>query len=233
LLPEIGIIGAGGRLGGCLCALAAELGYTVSLQGRRQSWEIRGVPQVLIDVSHPSAFPEVAAYCLREGIPLVEGVSGLPEEHLAGLRRLSQRVAVVRAANFAFGHFLQRALLEHLAGHARRWPGVGELSVQERHPAHKKDRPSATARELGGLWSALSGRPVADVASIRGGLPVSDHEVTFTLAGELLSVRHCVTDRTVAARGALRAASWVQRRGPGLWGMTDVYGEEPDHPDLT
>ena len=233
MLSDIGVIGAGGRLGSCLCAVAAESGYTVSLWGRRQGWEARGVPQVLIDVSHPSAFPEVVAYCLREGVPLVEGVSNLPDEFQAWLRRLSERVAVVQAANFALGHFLQRALVEHLAVHVRRRPGAGEFSVQERHPTHKQDRPSATARELGRLWSSLTGRPAADVASIRGGLPVSDHEVTFTLAGELVSMRHSVTDRTAAARGALQAASWVWQRGPGLWGMTHVYGEEPDLPGLT
>jgi 4-hydroxy-tetrahydrodipicolinate reductase len=206
--------------------VAAELGCAVSLWGRRQGWEVRAAPAVVIDVSHPSAFPEVAAYCLREGVPLVEGVSNLLPEQLAELQRMSERVPVVRATNFAFGHFLQRALVEHLARVVKRLPGPVEFTVQERHPSHKKDRPSATARDLGDLWSSLTGQPVTDIASIRGGLPVSDHEVLLTLAGELVCVRHSVTGRPAAARGAVQAALWVRQRRPGLYTMADVYGSD-------
>jgi 4-hydroxy-tetrahydrodipicolinate reductase len=223
LLPDLGVIGAGGRLGQCVCALAAEAGCAVTLRGRRQGWEVLRPPRVLLDVSHPSALPEVAAYCEREGIPLVAGVSGLGEEHHEALRRLSRQVPVVQAANFAFGHFVQRALVECLASLLGRRLDA-EFTVLDRHPRSKKDRPSATARELAGLWAALTGRPPEEVASLRAGLPVSDHEATLTLAGELVSVRHSVTDRRAAARGALEAAFWACRQPPGLYPMREVYG---------
>jgi 4-hydroxy-tetrahydrodipicolinate reductase len=223
LLPKLGIIGADGRLGRCLCRLAAEHGGTVTLLGRRPGWQIQAVPDVLIDVSHRSALPDVLTYCRHNGVPLVEGVSGLQTEDQAALAQLSEQVGVVMAANFSFGHYLQRALLLHLASLLRRQPDEAEFSVLERHPAHKKDRPSATANELSRLWSAQTGRAVADVASIRAGLPVADHEFTLTWPEESLVVRHAVTDRQAAARGALRAASWLCGRPAGLWTMNDVY----------
>jgi 4-hydroxy-tetrahydrodipicolinate reductase len=225
LTPSLGVIGAAGRLGRCICALADQLGWPVRLRAGRQGWQIEAAPQVLIDVSHPSALPEVVAYCGREGVALVEGTSGLDAEHREALVRLGERVGVVLAPNFAFGHFLQRALLEHLAALValQPFPLTSEFTVQERHPAHKKDRPSATALELARLWYTHAGRPVADVASIRAGLPVSDHEVTLTLAGELLGIKHSVTDRLAAARGALHAAGWLAQRGPGLWDMSHAY----------
>lgn len=223
MLPELGIIGADGRLGRCLCALTAEHGGSVSLLGRRHGWQIQAVPDVVIDVSHRSALPDVIAYCRRHSLPLVEGVSGLRDEDQAALRQLSEQVAVVVAANFSFGHFLQRALLVHLVKLVCRQEDEGEFAIVERHPSYKKDRPSATADALSRLWSTQTGRTVADVASIRAGLPVADHEFSLTWPEESLVVRHSVTDRRAAARGALRAASWVCGRPAGLWTMNDVY----------
>lgn len=225
MLPKLGILGADGRLGRCLRSLAAERGGTVSLLGRRQGWQVQAVPDVVIDVSHPSALPDVVAYCRCNGVPLVEGVSGFGAEDQAALRQLSEQVGVVVAANFSFGHFLQRALLVHLAGLIRREKDEGEFTILERHPMYKKDRPSATAGALSRLWSTRTGQPVAEIASIRAGLSVTDHEFALTWAEESLLVRHAVTDRQAAARGALRAASWVCGRPPGLWTMNDVYGD--------
>jgi 4-hydroxy-tetrahydrodipicolinate reductase len=226
LLPDIGIIGAAGRLGQCLCDLAAEEGCNVTLRGGRQGWEVRAVPRVLLDVSHPSALPEVVAWCEEAGVALVEGVSGLTAEHHAALERLSGLVPVVRAANFAFGHFLHRVLVEHLAALLAFRPGPGEFTVLDRHPRTKKDRPSATALTLAELWQRRTGRAADEVASVRAGLPVCDHEAALTLAGEQITLRHSVTDRRAAARGALQAAYWACGQPPGLYDMDDVYALE-------
>lgn len=231
MLPKLGIIGADGRLGRCLCRLAVERGGTVSMLGSRQGWQVQAVPDVIIDVSHPSALPDVVAYCRRNGVPLVEGVSGLGTEDQAALRQLSEQVSVIVAANFSFGHFLQRALLVQLASLVRRQADEGEFTIRERHPSHKKDRPSATAGELSRLWFTETGRAVAEVASIRAGLPVADHEFMLTWPGESLQVGHAVTDRQAAARGALRAAVWVCGRPAGLWTMHDVYEDENELPN--
>ena len=46
----------------------------------------------------------------------------------------------------------------------------------------------------------------------------------FAANGERIVLRHIATDRTIFARGALRAAVWGQDRKPGEYDMMDVLG---------
>jgi 4-hydroxy-tetrahydrodipicolinate reductase len=55
----------------------------------------------------------------------------------------------------------------------------------------------------------------------RGEVP-GDHSVTLSSPSETLTLRHTVTDRTVFAVGAVRAARWVIQQPPGLYRMADV-----------
>ena len=61
-------------------------------------------------------------------------------------------------------------------------------------------------------------------SAIRGGDIVGEHDVIFAGMGERVILRHVATDRTVFARGALRAALWGQGRKPGQYDMMDVLG---------
>jgi 4-hydroxy-tetrahydrodipicolinate reductase len=102
-----------------------------------------------------------------------------------------------------------------------------ECTIVERHTTSKRDRPSATARELASFWYRTSGRAVADLAAIRGGLPLSDHEVILTSEEELLTIKHSVTDRRAAARGALLAGCWIVAQPPGFYQISDVFDSSP------
>jgi 4-hydroxy-tetrahydrodipicolinate reductase len=53
---------------------------------------------------------------------------------------------------------------------------------------------------------------------------VGEHTVFFAGQGERLEVTHRATSRDQFARGALRAALWVNGRAPGLYDMHDVLG---------
>jgi 4-hydroxy-tetrahydrodipicolinate reductase len=228
---RIGVIGAGGRLGSEIVALASENNCTVALRGLRQEWITSGTPDVIIDASHDTAFESVLAYCCEESVPLVEAVSSLAPEQIEQLATLGRAVGVVHAPNLSYGNHLQHAVLLTLA-HLLRDASCGwECTIMERHPTFKRDRPSATARRLARTWSDESGRGVSDVAAVRGGLPVSDHELTVTLAGETVTVKHSVTDRRAAASGALKAAQWLVTKPPGLYTMTDVYVSEKEKPN--
>ncbi|WP_309665255.1 dihydrodipicolinate reductase C-terminal domain-containing protein, partial [Tabrizicola sp.] len=61
-------------------------------------------------------------------------------------------------------------------------------------------------------------------SAIRGGDIVGEHDVIFAADGERIVLRHVATDRTVFARGAIRAAIWGQGRKPGQYDMMDVLG---------
>ena len=49
-------------------------------------------------------------------------------------------------------------------------------------------------------------------------------DVIFAAAGERIILRHVASDRTVFARGALKAAAWGQGKAPGAYDMLDVLG---------
>jgi 4-hydroxy-tetrahydrodipicolinate reductase len=210
---KLGIVGASGRLGRRIHGTAQDRGWTVTLAADSRGWTVSSTPDVIIDASHQSALPLVASYCRGESVPLVLGTSGLsPADHDL-LTCLSDEVAVVWAPNFAQGHLVQLLMLDAALAAAEPW----EATVVERHPRMKLDRPSATALVLAAACGAG-----AEVASIRGGNPVSDHTVVLTAAGETVTVTHRVTDVAPAVDGALRAAAWAAAQPPGLWSMRDL-----------
>ena len=134
-----------------------------------------------------------------------------------------------------------------LAGLTRRVAAaLGEdwdIEIVEAHHRMKVDAPSGTALMLG--EAAAEGRGAAldalrtparegvtgariqgsiGFAAIRGGDVVGEHDVIFAGAGERVILRHVATDRSIFARGAVRAAIWGQDKGPGEYDMADVLG---------
>ena len=68
------------------------------------------------------------------------------------------------------------------------------------------------------------GRGHIGFSAIRGGDIAGEHDVIFAAPGERIVLRHIATDRSIFARGALKAALWGQNRDPGLYSMVDVLG---------
>jgi 4-hydroxy-tetrahydrodipicolinate reductase len=61
-------------------------------------------------------------------------------------------------------------------------------------------------------------------ATLRGGTVVGDHQVIFAGPGERVELAHRAEDRSLFARGALRAALWAFDKKPGYYSMADVLG---------
>ena len=62
------------------------------------------------------------------------------------------------------------------------------------------------------------------VLAMRAGDAVGDHTVVFGGQGERLELTHRAQSRESLARGALRAAAWLEHQPPGLYTMRDVLG---------
>lgn len=62
------------------------------------------------------------------------------------------------------------------------------------------------------------------VMALRGGDVVGEHTLYLVGEGERLELTHRATDRSIFARGAVRAAHWVVARPAGLYDMADVMG---------
>jgi 4-hydroxy-tetrahydrodipicolinate reductase len=60
------------------------------------------------------------------------------------------------------------------------------------------------------------------IHSIRSGTEPGTHRVLLAGAGESLEIVHRAQDRTLFARGALRAVRFLHGRAPGIYSFQDV-----------
>jgi 4-hydroxy-tetrahydrodipicolinate reductase len=196
--------------------------------------------QAVVDFTSPAATVDFAALAAQARAVHVIGTTGLEAEHLAKIEAASRHAVIVRAGNMSLGvNLLVRMTQKVAAALDADW----DVEIVEAHHRMKVDAPSGTALMLG--QAAADGRGVRledakvsgrdgitgaraagsiGFSAIRGGDIVGEHDVIFAGMGERVILRHVATDRTVFARGALRAALWGQGRKPGQYDMMDVLG---------
>lgn len=196
--------------------------------------------QAVIDFTTPAATVDFAALAAQARAVHVIGTTGLEAAHHAKLDAAARHAVIVQAGNMSLGvNLLTRLTQKVAAALDADW----DIEVIEAHHRMKVDAPSGTALMLG--QAAADGRGVSlDAArvsgrdgitgarergsigfsAIRGGDIVGEHDVLFASEGERIILRHVATDRTIFARGALRAALWGQGQKPGRYDMMDVLG---------
>jgi 4-hydroxy-tetrahydrodipicolinate reductase len=200
---------------------------------------------VALDFSQGGAVAAHAQACAAAGIPLLVGATGYDAAAHDELTRAALKIAVLIAPNTSLGI----AVLNQLAAEAARALGESfDADIFEAHHRSKRDAPSGTALRLGETVAHARGRSLDEVAVyarygkdtarshgsigfsvVRAGDIVGEHTVIFAGAGECLELTHRVTDRMTFARGALRAAAWLQGRPPGLYDMQDVLKLQKKH----
>ncbi len=240
---RLAIVGAEGRMGTRLVALAPAAGLEVGVAVDRGGWPAGHMgADCIIDFSVAAAAAETCARAMREGLPLVLGTTGLDAAGEAAVADAAARIPIVRASNFSVGVTVLLDLVERAA----RQLGAGwDIEIVEAHHRRKVDAPSGTALSLGAAAARGRGWELADVArhgreglvgarpdeaigfhAVRGGTVVGTHDVGFLGASEALTFTHRAEDRDIFARGALRAAAWLLGAAPlpGLYDMRDVLG---------
>ncbi len=236
------IVGAKGRMGLTLCAVAAEEGCRVVAQIDAGDDLAQGLldAKAAIDFSTPKVTAQLAALAARAGLPLVVGTTGLDASQEKALHQAAKKIPVVFAPNFSVGV----NTLFWLVSQAAKILGPDfDAEIIEIHHRFKKDSPSGTAKRLGELVAEAKGyhyerdtrhgrqgivgeRPTCELGmhAVRGGDVVGDHTVLFAAAGERLELIHRASSRETFARGALRAAKWAAQQPSGLYSMQDVLG---------
>ncbi|WP_162823732.1 4-hydroxy-tetrahydrodipicolinate reductase [Lysobacter sp. TY2-98] len=226
------IHGASGRMGQALMRLAGERDdlRVVAAAARRAPGDLPAGAQsitaasldaapdfdVAIDFSLPEAFDPVLDLCVRRGVPLVSGTTGLSDAQRAALDAAAKTIAVVWAANFSLGVAVLGDLVERAARALAHW----DCDIVESHHVHKKDAPSGTALALGARAEAGGATP--RYASLRAGDIVGEHTVQFATAGERVELIHRATNRDIFARGALHVARRLHARAPGAYRVADL-----------
>jgi 4-hydroxy-tetrahydrodipicolinate reductase len=244
--PSLGVwlVGASGRMGQAIQRVADEAGDihfcgSIGSRGADRSVEEHGYPVVVIDFSSPDGTFAACDFAARHGYPLVSGTTGLGTPHEVRFTELAQFNAVLHANNMSAGVHVLAALVQQAAATLCDW----DTEIVELHHRMKKDSPSGTAlllaqaadagRDLQGEahWrrsreGIVGARPAKEMGifGVRGGDVVGEHTVFLFGSGERLELTHRATDRTIFARGAVRAARWLTGRAAGRYHMTDVLG---------
>jgi len=195
---------------------------------------------VAIDFTLPAAVQGNVTACIEHGVALVIGTTGLSADDQAELKRAAGSIALLYGRNMSVGV----NVLSALARRASEALGADyDVEIHEAHHRHKVDAPSGTALQLGESVAEGRGSTLDEVAvyerhgvgvarepgsigfsSLRAGSIVGDHTILFAADEEIIELRHRALDRTVFARGALRAAIWIVQREAGFYSMNDVLG---------
>jgi 4-hydroxy-tetrahydrodipicolinate reductase len=195
---------------------------------------------VLIDFTHPSVTLKNLEICRQAGKAMVIGTTGFSPEEKQLLVDAGKQIPIVFAANFSVGVNLCLKLLDTAA---RVLGDDVDIEIIEAHHRHKVDAPSGTALRMGEVVANALGRDLQKVAvygregqagareretigfaTVRAGDVVGDHTVLFAADGERVEITHKASSRMTFAKGAVRAALWLQNRQAGLYDMQDVLG---------
>ena len=194
----------------------------------------------ILDFSTPAATVELADLAAQARIVHVIGTTGLSAPDLSKLEAAARHAVIVRSGNMSLGVNLLASLVRMAA------KALGEefdIEIVDMHHRMKVDAPSGTALMLGeaaalgrgvdlethaarGRDGVTGARQRGDIgfAALRGGGVIGDHSVIFAGDGERLTLSHHAEDRSLFARGALKAALWGRGKKPGLYAMADVLG---------
>ncbi|EFM55364.1 4-hydroxy-tetrahydrodipicolinate reductase [Brucella inopinata] len=197
--------------------------------------------QGVLDFTSPAASVEFAGLAAQARIVHVIGTTGCSAEDDDKIRAAGRHATIVKSGNMSLGVNLLSVLVQKAA--QALGPEDFDIEILEMHHRHKVDAPSGTALLLG--EAAARGRDIAladnsvrvrdgytgpretgaiGFATLRGGSVIGDHSVILAGAGERVVLSHHAEDRSIFARGAIKAALWAHGKKPGLYSMLDVLG---------
>lgn len=182
----------------------------------------------VIDFTTPAATRKHIWLAAKHHRPIVIGTTGLTAADMKEMQDAAQECPLLFSANMSIGVNLLAALVEQAS---KRLGNDFDVEISEIHHHNKIDAPSGTALMLG----KATGRPAAPMdrcgrreqgtigyAVQRGGDVIGEHTVTFFGPGERLELGHRAHDRSLFAKGALRAAQWLKEKPHGFYTMRDV-----------
>lgn len=195
---------------------------------------------VLVDFTHPTVTVKNIEICRKAGKSMIIGTTGFTAAERQLIKDAAQDIPIVFAANFSVGVNLCLKLVDMAA---RVLGNEVDIEIIETHHRDKVDAPSGTALAMGEIIANALGRDLEKVAvygregqtgarpreaigisAVRAGDVVGDHTVMFAADGGRTEITHKASSRKTFARGAVRAAIWLDGKPAGLYGMNDVLG---------
>lgn len=222
---------------------AAHLAGHLHATGIRLSSDLDAVlkaSDAILDFTAPAATVALARRCADLGKIHIIGTTGCSDSDEAAIMAAATAATIVKAGNMSLGVNLLTALTRRIAAAL---DADFDIEIVEMHHRQKVDAPSGTALMLG--EAAALGRKVdlndvaqrtrdghtgarrqGDIgfATVRGGAVIGEHTVMFVSESERIEITHRATDRSLFAKGAVKAALWAQGKPPGRYDMMDVLG---------
>jgi len=194
---------------------------------------------VLVDFTQPKSIFENAKFCLNHGVRPVIGTTGLSDEQIDELKKLSQEkgVSCMIVPNFTTGAVLMMMFAKEAAKY------FDNAEIIELHHNQKKDAPSGTAIKTAQMMAEnnanFSKGNCAEVELIegsRGGTSYSDihihsvrmpgyiasQEVIFGAPGQIFKIRHDSMDRTCYMKGVVLAIKHVMSNNDFVYGLENI-----------
>ncbi|MCD4681877.1 MAG: 4-hydroxy-tetrahydrodipicolinate reductase [Bacteroidales bacterium] len=189
---------------------------------------------VIIDFSQPDVVVTNIQKCFDLNIPAVVGTTGWEnkKEQIRELCLLKNQ-AIFTASNFSIGVNILFEINKLLANLISKYPY--DLTIEETHHIHKKDRPSGTAIELANQiikltenkhqWIIDKETDPSDllINSFRKGEVPGTHIVKYESDIDELEIKHTAKNRKGFAKGAVSAAEWLMGK-TGFFEMKDMLG---------
>lgn len=194
---------------------------------------------VLVDFTQPKSIFENAKYCLNNGIKIVIGTTGLTDEQIAELKKLSQEknTGCLIAPNFSTGAVLMMMFAKQAAKY------FDNAEIIELHHNQKKDAPSGTAIKTAAMMAEVKDDftkgncpETETIEGARGGnaysnihihsvrMPgyIASQEVIFGSSGQIMTIRHDSMDRKCYMQGVLLAVKHVAKNNDFVYGLDNI-----------
>lgn len=235
LVCAVDVAGVGTDIG--LASFSKEIGVLVEadLKNALQTKK----PDVVIDFTQPSTIYEHVCLFMQEKVKSVIGTTGLNEEQICNLKKMSKKnkVACLIAPNFSTG----AVLLMMFAKQAAKY--FDNAEIIELHHNQKKDAPSGTAIKTAQLMAesnsnfTLGNCPETELLTgARGAtsdanihihsvrLPgyIASQEVIFGSSGQLFKIKHDTMDRSCYMGGILLATRYVFDHNDFIYGLDNI-----------
>jgi 4-hydroxy-tetrahydrodipicolinate reductase len=190
---------------------------------------------IAVDFSHFSLFDSIANFAQRCKKPIIIATTGLSEENVATLKKLSKDFSVFLTKNLSYGVNL---MLDLIAKASCNTSGY-DIEIIEKHHNKKVDAPSGTALMIANTIKNNINRPVEflygrygkdtkrkeqeiTIHAVRGGTIPGDHTVIFAGPDEIIEISHSALSKKVFAAGAIKAARFICDKKNGFYDMTSI-----------
>ena len=168
---------------------------------------------VIIDFASAKAIDGLLDYCETTHMPLVLCTTGLSEEQIARVSKVSKVTPVLRSANMSLGINTLFKVLKSVAPLLAD-AGFDIESLAEPY-SYKYDRSGDRA---------MRPKNEIGISAVRGGTIVGEHEVIFAGEDEVIEFKHTAYSKSVFAKGAIEAAKFLAGKPAGLYTMKEVIG---------